>query len=157
MGRTRDIEILARTIYGEGRGEPFSGQIGIAWTVMNRYKAQKKRWGYEIEEICQKPWQYSCWNDNDPNRGKILAATFVDNAYVRAYGIACLVILEQIADPTHGATHYHSSHLPSPPYWAREFPQTAVIGNHVFYREGGDNAVPERKEDVARDPGNSGA
>jgi spore germination cell wall hydrolase CwlJ-like protein len=134
MGRTRDLEILARTIYGEARGENFEGQIAVAWVVCNRYKAQKKIWGYTIEEVCQKPWQFSCWNDNDPNRGKALAATFVDDAYVQAYGIACLVLLGKLPDFSNGATHYHSTQT-VPPTWAAALPMTAHVGKHIFYKE----------------------
>lgn len=133
MGVTRDIETLARTIYGEARGESFEGQVAVAWVIMNRYKAQKKRWGYTIEEVCMKPWQFSCWNENDPNRGRILAATFVDRAYIKAYGIACLVSTEALPDPTRGADHYHTHTIL--PNWADEMQRMAVIGHHIFYRE----------------------
>jgi spore germination cell wall hydrolase CwlJ-like protein len=31
----RDRDILARTLYGEARGESFAGQIAVAWTIRN--------------------------------------------------------------------------------------------------------------------------
>ena len=38
-----DVEILARTIYGEARGESLSGQEAIASVVLNRLAFAKKK------------------------------------------------------------------------------------------------------------------
>lgn len=57
-----DIDILARTIYGEARGEKTAGKKAVACVIMNRYKAKKWFSGKTIAETCQKPWQFSCWN-----------------------------------------------------------------------------------------------
>ena len=73
-----DIDILARTIYGEARGEKTAGKKAVACVIMNRYKAKKWFSGKTIAETCQKPWQFSCWNKNDPNRQKIMNATAVE-------------------------------------------------------------------------------
>lgn len=61
-----DIDILARTIYGEARGEPWEGKIAVAWVVRNRAE-RGGWWGDTIREVCLKPWQFSCWNETDPN------------------------------------------------------------------------------------------
>ena len=71
------IETLARTIYGEARGELVRGKEAVAAVVMNRVRRAMERggywWGSTAEEVCLRPWQFSCWNENDPNREKILA------------------------------------------------------------------------------------
>ena len=36
-----DIDILARTIYGEARGEKTAGKKAVACVIMNRYKSKK--------------------------------------------------------------------------------------------------------------------
>lgn len=48
----RDTDILARTIYGEARGESISGQEAIASVILNRVAFAKRRgrywWGNTI-------------------------------------------------------------------------------------------------------------
>lgn len=133
-----DIETLARTIYGEARGEPFIGQVAVAWVVKNR--VGRKGWGNTIADVCLKPLQFSCWNMNDPNRAKILAADLDMPKFQRAFGIACLVVCgDDLDDPTGGADHYHTIARPKvsvtwPPRWARDMTVTAIIGAHRFLK-----------------------
>ena len=65
----KDRDILARTLWGEARGESLAGQIAVAWTIRNRVKDGKDKswWGEGYASVCQKPYQFSCWNRNDPN------------------------------------------------------------------------------------------
>lgn len=42
----RDTDILARTIYGEARGESISGQEAIASVILNRVAFAKRRGRY---------------------------------------------------------------------------------------------------------------
>jgi hypothetical protein len=65
----KDRDILARTIFGEARGEGVAGQIAVAWTIRNRVNDGKDKswWGEGYAGVCQKPYQFSCWNKNDPN------------------------------------------------------------------------------------------
>ena len=65
-----DIDTLARTIYGEARGESRQGKIAVACVILNRVKRKKMcGWreinGYKVATVaatCLKPWQFSCWN-----------------------------------------------------------------------------------------------
>ena len=65
----KDRDILARTLWGEARGESLAGQIAVAWTIRNRVNDGKAKswWGEGYAGVCQKPYQFSCWNKNDPN------------------------------------------------------------------------------------------
>ena len=45
----RDIEIMAKTIYGEARGEGEEGMEAVACVIMNRYNARKWFTGYREE------------------------------------------------------------------------------------------------------------
>ena len=65
----KDRDILARTLWGEARGESLAGQIAVAWTIRNRVNDGKDKswWGEGYAGVCQKPYQFSCWNRNDPN------------------------------------------------------------------------------------------
>lgn len=131
--RADDWEALSRTIYGESRGESYIGQIAVAWVVKNR-AAKPSWWGKTIEEVCFKPSQFSCWNHGDPNLDVIHAATPNVETYLRAMGIAALVIAGNIPDPTEGATHYHSTGI-GPPLWSEKMAKTVVIGHHQFYKD----------------------
>ncbi len=70
-----EINILAKTLYGEARGEGLSGLEAVANTIINRVNTAKAKggrfwWGNDIISVCQKPYQFSCWNKKDPNRKK---------------------------------------------------------------------------------------
>ena len=121
-------DLLARTIYGEARGEGKKGMQAVANVVMNRVK-KGGWWGASIKDVVLKPYQFSCWNENDPNRAIILKAT--DAQLKQAREIADAAIAGTLPDITGGATHYHAKSIT--PYWAASLTKTASIGNHVFY------------------------
>ena len=62
----KETDILARTIYGEARGESISGMEAVASVVLNRVAFANRRgrfwWGNSIAEVCRAPKQFSCWN-----------------------------------------------------------------------------------------------
>lgn len=129
MTRENDIEILARTIYGEARGESSLGKKAVACVIVNRYKSKKWFAGKSIAETCQKKWQFSCWNENDPNRAKLLKASAVELG-------ECLQIAERFVDGVekdflNGACHYHTTKIK--PKWAEGKTADFLIGNHLFY------------------------
>lgn len=128
-----DLDVMARTIFGEARGESFDGQIAVGWVIKNR--AMKPGWwGHTITEVCRKPFQFSCWNSSDPNNTVILRASLTDLTFIRAYGAAALVMTEDLLDITNGATHYYALYSATPP-WASAMVETARIGQHRFMRE----------------------
>lgn len=65
----KDRDVLARTLWGEVRGESLEGQIAVAWSIRNRVNAGKAKswWGEGYTGVCQKPYQFGCWNKNDLN------------------------------------------------------------------------------------------
>ena len=129
--------ILAKTIYGEARGEyhrvdaGLMGLIAVGNVVMNR--VQKGGWfGRTITEVCQKPYQFSCWLRNDPNAAMIAKVTEDDQLYR-----ICLMVSENVMeglwpDLVKGADHYHAVGIK--PAWSVGSQVVARIGNHVFYR-----------------------
>ena len=133
-----EIDVLARTLWGEARGEGDEGMKAVACVVMNRIKiAQENKdkywWGGTIIDVCQKPYQFSCWNYNDPNREKLLSVNDTDLYFATARRIAQRGLLGFLPDITEGATHYHTAGIS--PYWTRKMNVSAMIGNHIFYRE----------------------
>lgn len=134
---THDLDILARTIYGEARGElkhPNGGMKSlqaVAWVVKNR--SALKQYDPSIHNVCTQPWQFSCWNEKDPNRQILLAVTLKDKVFQKCYLAATTVLFDDIKDCTQGATHYHSTAIAAP-YWAKGQIPSTIIGNHIFYK-----------------------
>lgn len=125
-----DMEILAKTIFGEARGEPQEGQIAVACCVLNRYKSNKWFSSSTIAGVCLKPWQFSCWNKNDPNSQKIANLTYP--IYSQYFPI---IKLAQEYDITNGATHYYNPYICTIPKWAKDKTPCAEIGKHLFFRD----------------------
>lgn len=125
-------EVLARTIWGEARGEPLEGQKAIANVVLNRIKSGKTWWGNDVRSVCLKPYQFSCWNQSDPNRSKLLALTSEDQIYVECLVIAQNAIGTDFPDNTNVADSYERTGTNA--YWARTLSPVATIGNHQFFK-----------------------
>lgn len=127
--RSEDLDILARTIYGEARGEDWEGKIAVGHVVLNRAIRRDTSAAHEA----QRPWQFSCWNHNDPNRAKLLAVTEADAAFRECLRAAEAVLTGAEPDPTEGATHYHTPAVS--PFWSRGKEPCAVIGGHLFFND----------------------
>ncbi|MBU6234525.1 MAG: cell wall hydrolase [Alphaproteobacteria bacterium] len=130
------VDILARTIWGEARNEGTKGMEAVASVVLNRVAVAAAHngywWGRDVAGVCQKPFQFSCWNTNDPNREKLLAVTDRNIHFATALRIARRAVSGVLPDSTGGATHYHT--LDILPHWAEGQMPCAVIGHHKFYR-----------------------
>lgn len=132
-----DIDILARTLWGEARGESQAGMEACAWTIRNRVFDGKNNswWGEGYAGVCQKPWQFSCWNANDPNSPYLRGAKPIPaGEYKKAHAVAMAVVKGSVPDPTNGATHYYATTMPKPPAWAAKAKQTLKLGHHVFFK-----------------------
>lgn len=133
--RAREIDVLARTIYGEARGEPVRGKEAVACVILNRARIARRRggywWGDGIEGVCLKPWQFSCWNADDPNRDKIEKVDAGNTTFKTCRRVARRAVGGALKDPTGGATHYHVDGIEPP--WARGRAPVARIGRHLFY------------------------
>src|SRR3546814_2812197 len=82
-----DVDTLARTVFGEARGEPMPGKIAVAWCIRNRVEldlhddGKPDWWGEGYTAVCRKSWQFSCWNENDPNLPKLRSVTLDDPGF----------------------------------------------------------------------------
>lgn len=130
-----EVDVLARTLWGEARGEGSTGMEAVASVILNRVEVAKRHggywWGNNIIQVCQKPYQFSCWNKLDPNFKKLTAVTEEDMHFATAQRIARRAMLGFIKDMTYGATHYHTFNMT--PEWAKTQKPTVRIGRHVFY------------------------
>lgn len=129
-------DVLARTIWGEARAESQAGMEAVASVVLNRVAVAQRRggywWGGDIISVCQKPYQFSCWNRSDPNYPKLIAVRADNIHFATCLRIARRAIAGALADRTGGATHYHADYVA--PYWAAGQKPTIIIGRHLFYK-----------------------
>lgn len=134
MIRLADMDILARTVMGEARGESYEGKWAVARTIVNRWRL-RNRWFSAplIAEVCQKPNQFSCWNKNDPNRVVILNATYDKPALCNAMKAAAMAINHSVyLWLTDDVTHYFADYIETPK-WAIGKKPAGQIGRHIFY------------------------
>jgi len=90
--RALEVDSLARTLWGEARGEGVEGMKAVACVILNRVKIAEEKgkcwWGNNIIQVCQKPYQFSCWNRSDPNFKKLQAVDASDLNFATALRIA---------------------------------------------------------------------
>lgn len=127
-----DLVILAKTIYGEARGElhnvGLAALIAVANVVLNRVK---KRFAPSVAKVCLAPYQFSCWNPKDPNYLKIKELDANNRVFKICLDVAKNVLNESWPDLTDGCDHYHSKTMK--PFWAIYTTPKRTFGNHFFY------------------------
>ena len=130
-----DVEILARTLWAEARGEGRLGMAAVASTIRNRLL--DARWPGTWVKVCRQPRQFSCWNADDPNRPKLMAVDLGDPAFQQAYAVAATAVADDFKDVSGGANHYLTKELFESdrcPFWAVPTAVTCQIGRHVFLK-----------------------
>lgn len=132
----RDLDIVARTVYGESRGESIQGKAAVAWVIRNRAE-NPGWWGETVAEVCLKRRQFSCWDDD--NRLQMMLADVENAAYAECMAATLEVFGAPVRDDlTRGADHYHTVEIS--PRWAKDRKPVVQIGGHLFYRL----EIPER-------------
>lgn len=124
-------ELLSLCIAGEARGEDVKGMMAVGCVVRNRLEARGA--GKTYQEVILRPYQFSCFNTNDPNREFLLEFDFNTGSGRFFRWIARGIISGMIPDLVGGATHYHAKRIPKPRGWDGMEP-VAEIGNHIFYK-----------------------
>jgi N-acetylmuramoyl-L-alanine amidase len=130
-----DLDALARVTWAESRGQPWLGQCAITWVVLNRLAREKGRFPRTVQGIIYQPYQFSCFNRNDPQCEKVKVVTEADPAFVEAMAAVTAVLTGKVPDPTNGSDHYHHIAMKPYPAWASKLYPQATIGAHKFYRE----------------------
>ena len=120
--------IIADTLYMEARGEGEHGQRAVASVIYNRAHGKAEN----MESVCLKPKQFSCWNGKASKRVKIAPKNALDRqAYIIALKIEKELLNGNFA-PLGEWTHYYNPRLCSPK-WAQGVPYVK-IGNHNFLK-----------------------
>ena len=128
---TDAVDVVARTLWGEARGEGRAGMEAVAAVIANRVR-NPRWWGHGWLSVCRRPYQFSCWNPDDPNAAKVVAVDGSDPAFVTATLVAEHVVNGELPDPTGGADSYFALGTPEPA-WASKATHTVTIGRHAFY------------------------
>lgn len=119
-----DIELMANMVYGEARGEPISGKIAVASTVINRVNLSKRGvtwWGDTITSVILKPYQYQGLFTPSPNQMNTR-----DYQECLSIAEAVIVFKAYIKDITHFCGLGYSFD---------KLIYCFTIGNHKFYKE----------------------
>lgn len=119
--------LLALCIWREARGQSTEAKRAVGWVIRNRTLDQ--RWPSNTVGVILQPYQFSCFNRDDPNVNKY--PRFDDKDFEEC----CSVVEWPGLDPTKGANHYHS--LPNGsawPNWAIESKRVMTIGPFKFYK-----------------------
>jgi len=139
--------LLRLLLWGEARGEMDNqrdldarGMYAVGRVALNR--SHYSRWkNMTLRDVILEPKQFSCFNQDDPNRFKLLHAPSIEPlSWARADAVGDL--LEWLSeDTTHGATHYVVSGMWGKPgrgwYQDQEILAgrtmlKATIGHHSF-------------------------
>ena len=112
-----NVDLLARLIYGEARGEPYTGQVAVGAVVMNRVKSSS--FPNTISGVIYQSGAFDAVSDGQinlsPNSTAIKAAQDAINGW----------------DPSYGAIYYFNPSTATNKWiWSR--PMTVTIGNHRF-------------------------
>lgn len=114
---SNDVNLLARLIYAESRGEPYTGQVAVGAVVLNRVK--NPNFPNTISGVIYQSGAFSVVNDGQinlsPNETAKKAAQDALNGW----------------DPSYGAIYYFNPNTATNAWiWSR--PLTVQIGNHRF-------------------------
>lgn len=112
-----DINLLARMISAEARGEPYKGQVAVGAVILNR--VEHPSFPDTIAGVCYQPGAFTAITDGQFNK------SVTDSAYRAARDAL------NGWDPSGGAIYYYNPSKTSN-RWIRSRPVIAQIGAHLF-------------------------
>ncbi len=116
---TSDVQLLARAINGEARGEPYEGQVAVGAVILNRVKSSK--FPNTIAGVIYEPGTFTAVSDGQINVAISEGSTVVKAARDALNGW----------DPSGGAIYYFNPATATNKWiWSR--PLIKTIGKHRF-------------------------
>lgn len=112
-----DIDLIARVVNGEARGEPYEGQVAVAAVILNRVESSS--FPNTVSGVCYQNGAFDAVADGQIN---ISVNTSCVNAVKDAMNGW---------DPSGGALYYYNPKTATN-QWIRQRPIIKTIGNHVF-------------------------
>lgn len=129
-----DRNIIARTAWGEARGLGAGGMHATINTIQNRFLSGIRWWGHSLRTICLHSYQFSCWDQDDPNRSKLMEVTEDDREFRYALQLSDQALAGKLPDIVNFSTHYYDKRMAKPPEWAFGLSPFAIVGNHWYYK-----------------------
>ena len=112
-----NLNLLARVVYGEARGEPYTGQVAVAAVVLNRVKSSS--FPNTVAGVVYQSGAFDCVSDGQinltPNQSAYNAARDALNGW----------------DPTYGCLFYYNPRTATSK-WMLSRTVKLNIGNHAF-------------------------
>ena len=116
---TSDIQLMARAINGEARGEPYEGQVAVGAVILNRVK--DSRFPNSISGVIYQPGAFTAVSDGQINAAISEGSTVYKAAQDAINGW----------DPTSGCVYYFNPNTATNKWiWSR--PLVKTIGKHRF-------------------------
>ena len=112
-----DVNLLARAIYGEARGEPYVGQVAVGAVILNRVKSSK--FPNTIAGVIYQSGAFDAVSDGQINLTPDSTAKKAAQDALNGW------------DPSYGAIYYFNPSTATNKWiWSR--PMTVTIGKHRF-------------------------
>ena len=116
---TSDVQLMARAINGEARGEPYEGQVAVGAVILNRVK--DSRFPNSISGVIYQPGAFTAVSDGQINVTISEGSTVYKAAQDAINGW----------DPTSGCVYYFNPSTATNKWiWSR--PLVKTIGKHRF-------------------------
>ncbi len=116
---TSDVQLMARAINGEARGEPYEGQVAVGAVILNRVK--DSRFPNSISGVIYQPGAFTAVSDGQINATISESSTVYKAAQDAKNGW----------DPTGGCVYYFNPATATNKWiWSR--PLIKTIGKHRF-------------------------
>ena len=114
---SNDVNLLARVIYGEARGEPYTGQVAVGAVVLNRVKSSS--FPNTISGVIYQSGAFDAVKDGQINLSPDSTAKKAAQDALNGW------------DPSNGAIYYFNPATATNKWiWSR--PMTVTIGKHRF-------------------------
>ena len=112
-----NLNLLSRLVYGEARGEPYTGQVAVAAVVLNRVNSSS--FPNTISGVIYQSGAFTAVSDGQINLSPNSTATKAAQDALNGW------------DPSYGAIYYFNPSTATNKWiWSR--PVTVVIGKHRF-------------------------
>lgn len=112
-----ELNLMAQAVYGEARGESYTGQVAIAAVILNRLRSPE--FPSTIKGVIFQPWAFTAVHDGQ--------------FYLNPDATAVRAVRDAIngSDPTGGALYYWNP-VTATSKWIWSRPIIKTIGKHVF-------------------------
>lgn len=112
-----DVTLLGKLIYGEARGEPYTGQVAVGAVILNRVKSSS--FPNSIAGVIYQPGAFDAVSDGQINMTANSTAKKAAQDAMNGW------------DPSYGAIYYFNPSTATNKWiWSR--PMTVTIGKHRF-------------------------